>query len=120
TVRGGRVTAVSTSAGEISPGAVVFATGRPPVLDGLHIDIPSDRVKGHLLVTEPTSLRLPGIVAPVATPIEGGRLLAGGTFDVGDESPAIRPDVIDSIMQSLAAVLPGLRGLGVAYQWCCF
>ena len=62
----------------------------------------------------------PGIVAPVATPIEGGRLLAGGTFDVGDESPAIRPDVIDSIMQSLAAVLPELRGLGVAYQWCCF
>jgi glycine oxidase len=120
TVRGGRVTAVSTSAGEISPGAVVFATGRPPVLDGLHIDIPSDRVKGHLLVTEPTSLRLPGIVAPVATPIEGGRLLAGGTFDVGDESPAIRPDVIDAIMQSLAAVLPELRGLGVAYQWCCF
>jgi glycine/D-amino acid oxidase-like deaminating enzyme len=120
TIRGDRVTSVSTSEGEVSPGAVVFATGQPPVLDGLPLDIPADRVKGHLLVTEPTPLRLPGIVAPVATQIEDGRLLAGGTFDVGDESPAVQPDVIEAIMASLAAVLPELRGLGVAYQWCCF
>jgi glycine/D-amino acid oxidase-like deaminating enzyme len=120
TISGDRITAVSTSAGDISPGAVVFATGRPPVLDGLALDIPADRVKGHLLVTEPAPVRLPGIVAPVATQIEDGRLLAGGTFDVGDESPAVQPEVIDSIMASLAAVLPELRGLGVDYQWCCF
>jgi glycine/D-amino acid oxidase-like deaminating enzyme len=113
---------VATSAGEVSPGAVVFATGQPPLLDGLPIDIPSDRVKGHLLVTDPAPLPapLPGIVAPIATQIEGGRLLAGGTFDVGDESPAVQPDVIESIMAALEAVLPALRGLGIAYQWCCF
>jgi len=120
TIRGDRIISVSTSEGVISPGAVVFATGQPPVLDGLPLDIPADRVKGHLLVTEPTSLRLPGIVAPVATQIEDGRLLAGGTFDVGDESPAVRADVIEAIMASLTAALPSLRGLGVAYQWCCF
>jgi glycine oxidase len=120
TIRGDRVTAVSTSEGVVSPGAVVFATGQPPMLDGLPLDIPADRVKGHLLVTEPTPLRLPGIVAPVATQIEDGRLLAGGTFDVGDESPAVRADVIETIMTSLTVALPSLRGLGVAYQWCCF
>jgi glycine oxidase len=120
TIRGDRVTAVSTSEGVVSPGAVIFATGQPPVLDGLPLDIPADRVKGHLLVTEPTTLRLPGIVAPVATQIEDGRLLAGGTFDVGDESPAVRADVIETIMASLTAVLPSLRGIGVAYEWCCF
>jgi glycine oxidase len=120
TLRGDRITAVTTSAGEISPGAVVFATGRPPVLDGLPLDIPSERIKGHLLATDPAPLRLPGIVAPVATQIEDGRLLVGGTFDVGDESPAIRPEVIDSIMTTLAIALPELAGLGVAYQWCCF
>jgi len=119
-IQGDRIVSVSTSEGVISPGAVVFATGQPPVLDGLPIDIPADRVKGHLLVTEPTPLRLPGIVAPVATQIEDGRLLAGGTFDVGDESPAVQPDVIEAIMAGLTAVLPELRGLGVAYQWCCF
>jgi glycine/D-amino acid oxidase-like deaminating enzyme len=121
-IRGGRITAVATSSGEVNPGAVVFATGQPPLLDGLPIDIPSDRVKGHLLVTDPAPLPmpLPGIVAPIATQIEHGRLLAGGTFDVGDESPAVQPDVIESIMAALRGSLPALRGLGVAYQWCCF
>jgi glycine/D-amino acid oxidase-like deaminating enzyme len=120
TVRGDRITAVGTSAGEISPGAVVFATGRPPVLDGLVLSIPSDRVKGHLLVTEPTDVHLPGIVAPLATQIENGHLLAGGTFDLGDETPAVRPDVIEAIRDGLGATMPALAGVGISHQWCCF
>ena len=119
-ISGDRIISVGTSAGDISPGAVVFATGRPPMLDGLPLHIPSDRVKGHLLVTERTDVKLPGIVAPLATQIENGQLLAGGTFDLGDESPAVQPDVIDGIVSGLAAVLPSLSGVGVAYQWCCF
>ena len=120
TIRGDRVVTVATSAGDVDPGVVVFATGQPPVLDGLPLSIPSDRVKGHLLVTEATSVRLPGIVAPVATQLEDGRLLAGGTFDIGDEDPAVQPDVIASIMDGLVAALPTAKGLGIAYQWCCF
>ena len=120
TIRGDRIVSVGTSTGEISPGAVVFATGRPPVLDGLPLDIPSDRVKGHLLVTEPTDIRLPGIVAPLATQIENGQLLAGGTFDLGDESPSVQPDVVEAIVEGLAATLPALAGVGVSHQWCCF
>jgi glycine/D-amino acid oxidase-like deaminating enzyme len=73
-----------------------------------------------MLVTERTPIRLPGIVAPVATPIEDSRLLAGGTLDVGDEGPAIQPEVIESIMSGLVATLPAAKGLGIAYQWCCF
>jgi glycine oxidase len=119
-ISGDRVVSVGTSGGPISPGVVVFATGRPPVLDGLPLHVPSERVKGHLLVTDRTDVRLPGIVAPVATQIEDGRLLTGGTFDVGDEAPAVQPDVIEAIRAGVAAVLPRLRGLGVAYQWCCF
>jgi glycine oxidase len=120
TVHGDRLVTVATSAGDIHPGTVVFATGQPPVLDGLPLSIPSDRVKGHLLVTEPTPVRLPGIVAPIATQIEDGRLLAGGTFDIGDEDPKVQPDVIESIMEGLVVSLPVLKGLGIAYQWCCF
>ncbi|HUJ05994.1 MAG TPA: FAD-binding oxidoreductase [Streptosporangiaceae bacterium] len=119
-VRGGRVESVTTSSGVISPGAVVFATGQPPVIDGLDIDIPSDRVKGHLIVTEPAGVRLPCTVAPVATPLEDGRLLAGGTFDYGDESPVVREEVVETIMGGLRAALPALRGVGVSHQWCCF
>jgi glycine oxidase len=120
TIRGDRLVSVATSAGEVHPGIVVFATGQPPVLDGLPLSIPSERVKGHLLVTETTSIRLPGIVAPVATQLEDGRLLTGGTFDIGDEDPAIQPDVIESIMDGLVAALPAAKGLGIAYRWCCF
>jgi glycine/D-amino acid oxidase-like deaminating enzyme len=120
TVRGGRVVSVTTTAGEVHPGAVVFATGMPPVLDGLPLDLPASRVKGHLLVTEPAPVRLPGTVAPVATQLEGGRLLVGGTFDMGDESPVVRQEVIDSILAALYATLPAARGLRAAYQWCCF
>jgi len=120
TIRGDQLLSVVTSAGEVHPGVVIFATGQPPVLDGLPLNIPSGRVKGHLLVTEATSVRLPGIVAPVATQLEDGRLLTGGTFDIGDEDPAIQPDVIESIMAGLVAALPAAKGLGIAYQWCCF
>jgi glycine oxidase len=120
TIRGEALETVMTSAGEISPGAVVFATGQPPVIDGLDLDIPSDRVKGHLIVTAPTKVHLPCTVAPVATPLEDGRLLAGGTFDYGDESPVVREEVVDTIMGGLRAALPAVKNVGVSHQWCCF
>src|SRR6516164_2145297 len=120
TTQGGRVTKVTTTAGDIHPGAVVFATGMPPILDGLPLDLPASRVKGHLLVTEPSPVRLPGTVAPVATQLDDGRLLVGGTFDMGDETPAVRQDVIDSILEALYATLPAVHGLPAAYQWYCF
>jgi glycine oxidase len=120
TVRGERIVSVGTTSGAIQPGAVVFATGLPPLLDGLSLDLPASQVKGHLLATEPTALRLPGTVAPVATQLEDGRLLVGGTFDTGDETPQVRPEVIDSILAALYATLPAVRGLKAAYQWCCF
>jgi glycine oxidase len=119
-VKSGRVVRVTTTAGDIYPGAVVFATGMPPVLDGLPLDLPASRIKGHLLVTEPSPVRLPGTVAPVATQLDDGRLLVGGTFDTGDETPTIRQDVIDSILEALYATLPAVRGLRADYQWCCF
>jgi len=117
--RGGRVTEVSTGSGTITPGAVVFATGMPPVLDGINLGVPADAVKGHFLVTEPAAVRLPGMVAPVAAQLEDGRLLVGGTIDVGDSTPALRPEVIEALRADLAAAFPALGGLGVTNSWCC-
>jgi glycine oxidase len=120
TVKGSRLVTVSTAAGDIHPGVVVFATGMPPALGGLAVSLPGSRVKGHLLVTEPSPVRLPGTVAQVATQLEDGRLLAGGTLDFGDEGRAVRRDVIASILAELYAHLPEVTGLRAAYQWCCF
>jgi glycine/D-amino acid oxidase-like deaminating enzyme len=118
-VRGGRIVAVSSSAGSIAPGAVVFATGGPPRLEGLGLRVPADVVKGHLVVTEPTPMRLPGMVVPVATQLEDGRLLAGGTLDVGDATAEVRPEVTDAIRAELEAALPVLRSVRLTHRWCC-
>lgn len=119
-VRGGQIASVSTSAGTISPGAVVFATGGPPALDGLDLSLPADLVKGHLIVTEPAPVRLPGTVAPLATQLEDGRLLAGGTLDFGDQTSTVRGEVTEAVRAELSAALPALTGLGLTHQWCCF
>jgi glycine/D-amino acid oxidase-like deaminating enzyme len=41
-------------------------------------------------------------------------------LDIGDQSPEVRQDVIDSILADLYARLPQATGLRAAYQWCCF
>lgn len=120
TAHGGRVTAVQTSAGEISPGAVIFATGTPPALPGLELDIPFGSLKGHILTTEPADIVLKGGVAPIATQIDGGYLLAGGTVDTGDDSPDLHPEIVRGIMAELEAAFPSLRGIAVSHAWTCF
>src|SRR5437867_396964 len=77
-IHAGRISSVQTTAGELSPRIIVFATGTPPRIDGLDLHIPSGEVEGHMLTSEPTSLRLPGAVAPLATSIDDGRLMIGG------------------------------------------
>jgi len=118
--RAGRLIAVSTPAGVITPGAVVFATGVPPRLDGLDLRVPSGLVKGHLAVTEPVPVILPGMVASVATQLEDGRLLAGGTLDTEDATAEVRPEVIERIRSDMAAALPSLSGVRITHRWCCW
>lgn len=120
TVRGRHVTDVSTTAGTVRPGIVIFATGGPPDLDGLRLALPADWVKGHMLVSEPTGICLPGTVVPVAVPIEGGRLLIGGTLDVGDSSPDMRDEVIAGLHAELTVALPAAVSVAVSHRWCCW
>jgi glycine oxidase len=120
TVSGRQVTDVRTTAGTIRPGIVIFATGGPPVVDGLRPAVPADWVKGHMLVSEPTDIRLPGTVIPVAVPIEGGRLLIGGTLDVDDPSPDVRDGVIAGLHAELTAAIPAAVSVGVSHRWCCW
>jgi glycine oxidase len=118
--RRGRISELVTSAGSVMPGVVVFATGGPPALHGLGLDLPARPIKGHLLVTEPASFRLPGAVAPVATPLEDGSLLVGGTLDLSDPTPDVDPEVVASIHAGLREYLPATADLAVTHAWCCF
>ena len=118
--KGGRVLAISTTAGRVSPGAIIFATGLPPDLTGLDLRLPSDLVKGHLAATDQVSLTLPGSVAPLVTQIEDGRLLTGGTVDLDDTSAGVNPEIIDGIRRELMAAFPALRAARLSHQWCCW
>ena len=120
TITGRQVTAVSTTAGTIQAGFVVFTTGMPPRLEGVRLAVPADLIKGHLLVTEPTDTRLPGTVAPVAIPIENQRLLVGGTLDLEDDTATVRDEVIARLYRDLVAALPDTTNLSVSHRWCCW
>ncbi|MGH2785417.1 MAG: NAD(P)/FAD-dependent oxidoreductase [Actinomycetota bacterium] len=115
---GGRVVRVPTSAGDISPGALVLATGNAPP----DIPVPTVIMKGHLLVTAPSRdpPRLGVASSVIALPLPDGRLLAGGTFDVGDHEPVVRRNVVEGIRSELSRVLPGTADLATERAWCCF
>jgi glycine/D-amino acid oxidase-like deaminating enzyme len=146
--RGGRVHAVATTAGAVQAGAVIFCTGEPPRLAGLDLDLPSGRIKGHLILTGPSSARLtggdpaasapggahtqdsgpggpagaglPGSVGAVATDLGQGRLLAGGTLDAGDQAPEVRAEVVTAIRADLEAAVPAAREVPLTHAWYCF
>ena len=119
-VKNGRLLVVSTTTGPISPGAVIFATGNPPDLTGLRLDIPADLVKGHLAVTEPVPLRVPGSVVPVVTQVDDGRLLMGGSIDIDDTSTHVNPDAIEGLRRQLVAAFPELAAARFTHEWCCW
>jgi glycine oxidase len=110
---------ITTTAGPISAGAVVFAIGGPPTLSGLGLDIPAGRVRGHILVTAPTHQAMPGSVAPIATRLPDGRLLVGGTEDI-DDTDAVDPDIAGTLRQWLNAMVPVAAQAETTHTWCCF
>ena len=119
-VAGGRILRVRTTAGDLHPGVVVFATGLAPEP---WVRVPQRLVKGHLVATERVGFRLAcGVHTPglgVGSMADGG-LLVGGTRDEGDHSAQVRPEVIQGIRRRLAALLPAAGHVRVRYQWCCF
>jgi glycine oxidase len=117
---GGRIVRVRTTAGDLHPGVVVFATGLAPQP---WVRVPQRLVKGHLVATEPISFRLAcGVHSPglgVGSIADGG-LLAGGTRDEDDRAVQVRPKVVQGIRRRLAELLPAAGQVRVRYQWCCF
>lgn len=117
---GGRITTVHTTAGDLQPGIVVFATGLAPEP---WVWLPQRLVKGHLVVTAPGPWRLGcGIHSPGlgVGPTADGGLLVGGTRDEGDPSPQVRPEVVAFICRRLGELLPAARNARLTHQWCCF
>jgi glycine/D-amino acid oxidase-like deaminating enzyme len=120
TTAGDRIRVVRTTAGDLTPGAVVVATGLVPApwSDG----VPQGWVKGHMVAVAPGPWRLGSVLAgPVAggTPLPGGAVVAGGTFD-DDSASVLRPERSDALARDLATVLPAAAGAVVTHRWFCF
>jgi glycine/D-amino acid oxidase-like deaminating enzyme len=116
----GRVVRIRTSVGDLDPAAVVFATGLAPHPE---VSVPHELIKGHVATTQPVPFRLHcQVVTPRggALPLEEGRLLTGGTLDVGDESPDVQPTTIAAIRRGLDEVLPAASSVAFSHTWCCF
>ena len=120
-VRGDRIVAVHTTAGDFTPGAVVVATGLVPA--PWDAGVPQRWVKGHMAAVAPGPWRLSSVLSgPLGggTPLGDGTVVCGGTFDDGDLSPELRPAIADALAAGLATVLPGAAGARVSHRWCCF
>jgi glycine/D-amino acid oxidase-like deaminating enzyme len=117
---GSAIREVATSIGPFRPRNIVFATGRPPSIDGLALEVPSDEVKGHMAVSQPTDLPAGTSVAELARVIEDGRLLVGGTLDIGDHERVVRAEIADALWRDLVAVWPPAKEMHVDYRWACF
>jgi glycine oxidase len=121
TIRGDRVATVHTTAGDFTPGALVVATGLVPRPWGA--GVPQRWVKGHMVAVAPGPWRLGSVLAgPLGggTPLPGGHVVCGGTFDVDDATTGVRPEVADELAAGLVAVLPAAAGAPIADRWCCF
>jgi glycine oxidase len=104
--------------GDISAGAVVICTGAPGQ-DPLRA---WSSTKGHLLSTAPAPFELrTGVGSTILVlQLDDGRLLAGGTFDVGDDSPDVRRDVVAAIRDEMARLVPRSAHVDTERAWCCF
>jgi glycine/D-amino acid oxidase-like deaminating enzyme len=121
TLRGDRVVAVHTTAGDFTPGALVVATGLVPA--PWHEGVPQRWVKGHMLALAPGPWRLGSVLAGPfggGTPLPGGGVVCGGTFDDGDLTPDVRPEVADPMAAAFATLLPAAAGAPIRHRWCCF
>lgn len=119
-IQGDAVRRVETTAGTIVPGAVVFATGGPPHVHGLELRLPADLVKGHMVLTGPAPVNFGGTVDPLGTQLLDGRVAIGGTLDVGEDTPAVRPELVTSMVSGLGDWMGEPSSLDVERAWTCF
>lgn len=107
---------VETSAGRVTPGTVVLATGTAP-----SSWLPTQRrwVTGHLALTAP--LDMPSDLAVggdvVVVPRGDGRLLVGGTRDGERPDGDVDAEVVARIRNTLAALVPTAAGVEFERVW---
>jgi glycine/D-amino acid oxidase-like deaminating enzyme len=109
-----------TTHGDISPGAVVFATGSCPPDAGA---VTQSHLKGTVIATERAPFELgvmlvDGEVGVVQLP--DGRLLCGGTKDYGDDTLPVVDATVNRLREAMVAMVPDAAALELSHAWSCF
>jgi len=111
---GGRVTGVSTSAGELTADEYVLATGSwaPETIRGLELELPMQAGKGYSLTIEKPRFKLkkPMILSErrVAMTPMGETLRFGGTMEIAGHADRVRPERIEQIKAAAQAYFPDM------------
>lgn len=117
---GGRITGVSTSAGELAADEYVLATGSwaPETIRGLDLTLPMQAGKGYSLTIEQPRLKLkkPMILSErrVAVTPMGDKLRFGGTMEIAGHVDTVRPERIEQIVAAAEAFFPEMRAEDLA------
>ena len=120
---GGRILGARTSAGDISAGVTIIATGAWTSLikiGGLALPISVRPIRGQMISLNSGSRKIRRVIySPrgYVVPRADGRVLVGATVeDVGFEKNTTR-DGIGSLKDAGAEIIPLLKGSAVAEEW---
>lgn len=108
----GRISAVATTAGEISGDEFVLAGGSwsPAMVNGLEISLPMQPGKGYSLTIEQPRFHLTKSIIfkerRVAVTPMGERLRFGGTMEISGHSENVRPERIEQIIEAAQFYFP--------------
>ena len=111
---GGRITGVSTSAGELVADEYVLATGSwaPETIRGLELSLPMQAGKGYSLTIEKPRFKLkkPMILSErrVAMTPMGDTLRFGGTMEIAGHNDRVRPERISQIKAAAQVYFPDM------------
>lgn len=116
----GRVTAVSTSAGELVADEYVLAAGSwsPQAVKSLSLRLPMQPGKGYSLTIKEPRFRFTKsmILAErrVAVTPMGDQLRFGGTMEISGHNEAVRPERIEQIIAAAQSYFPDFRAADFA------
>lgn len=109
---GGRITAVSTTTGDLSADEFVLAGGSwsSTMVTGLRLRLPIQPGKGYSLTIEQPRFKLTKSMIfterRVAVTPMGGQLRFGGTMEISGHSDNVRPERIEQIVSSAQLYFP--------------
>jgi glycine/D-amino acid oxidase-like deaminating enzyme len=111
---------VRTTHGDVSPGAVVFATGSCPPSAGA---LRQAYLKGHVIATAPAPFALDhmlvdGEVGVVQLPDK--RLVCGGSKDLDDDSVPVVDASVARLRRAMTNLVPQAADLEISHAWSCF